>query len=141
MPDVVLDASLALRWVLRDEHSAPAEVLRTRWADGEVRVVVPHLFWGEIANGLYQAYRRDRVSWEEVQEGFLLSTSSGILVIDASAEVHQRALELARALNADTPYDLIYVALAQSLEVEFWHCDRRLTNLLEGRYPWVKYVG
>lgn len=141
MPDAILDPSLALRWILPDEHSLPADQAMTQWGNGELRAVVPHLFWAELINGLYQAQRQQRLSWDEVMRGVDFFIDGGLPTVDFGPGIYRRALEMAGQHGPAATYDFVYVALAQSLDIEFWHCDRHLANLLEGHYSWVKYVG
>ena len=57
----VLDASLALGWVLPDESSERARAFLRELPAGE-ELWVPALWWYEIANGLCAAHRRGRIT-------------------------------------------------------------------------------
>lgn len=141
MPDIVLDASVALRWVLRDERSSPADAVFVQWEKGELQILVPPLFWAEVINGLYQAHRRQRLSWERVQEGFLLLATLDFQTVVVDLDLYQQALLKAREFSAEATYDFVYIAFAQAHGIEFWHSDRRLADRLQGQLAWVHYVG
>ncbi|MHB1842617.1 MAG: type II toxin-antitoxin system VapC family toxin [Sulfobacillus sp.] len=56
----VLDASVALAWVLPGERSVPALRLRDLAVKDGHRLLCPPISWYEIANALRVASRRDR---------------------------------------------------------------------------------
>ena len=141
MPDVVLDASLALRWVLPDERTASADRVLNQWETGNLQIVVPPLFWAELVNGLFQAYRRQRIQWGEAEEGFRLFATRHIRVSDLDTQAYGRTLQMAHQLSPNAAYDLVYLALAQSLGIEFRHSDRRLDTSLGNQFPWARYIG
>ena len=65
MTTVVLDASVAAKWFL----PSPSETLRDeafnllgQYANGELRFIVPDLFWPEFGNILWKAARQGRCS-------------------------------------------------------------------------------
>jgi predicted nucleic acid-binding protein len=67
---VVLDASVAVKWFL----PASGEPLRNealglmrRYANGEIRFVVPDLFRAETANILWKAVRQRRITIKEAE--------------------------------------------------------------------------
>ena len=67
MDKVVVDASLALRWVLKDEKEVRADTLLSQWAMSLTRMLVPPLFLSEIANALYLSVRRSRLTLKEAR--------------------------------------------------------------------------
>ena len=44
-------------------------------------------------------------------------------------------------MNAPRLYDAFYVALADIEGCELWTADRRLTNLVQPRFPQVHWLG
>ena len=69
MSDLVLDASLALRWFLEDETDRKYN-LAVLASLSEKRAIVPVLWFYEVGNGLLMAHRRKRISLEQI-EAFL----------------------------------------------------------------------
>jgi len=65
--DFVLDASLALQWFLDDEGDRKYS-LSVLAALSEKRATVPILWLYEVGNGLLMAYRRKRISLQQVEE-------------------------------------------------------------------------
>ena len=107
----VLDASVALAWVLPDEGSEPAASVLARLADENA--IVPEVWPLEVANVLVVAHRRGRLSTPELQRAVadLLA-----LPIEVDQETHGRALGaiLQVAASRDlSAYDAAYLELAQ----------------------------
>ncbi len=69
MNEFVLDASVALQWILEDEADRIYS-LGVLASLSEKRAFVPTLWYYEIGNGLLMAYRRKRISKEQI-DGFL----------------------------------------------------------------------
>jgi predicted nucleic acid-binding protein len=67
--DLVLDASLALQWFLEDETNREYS-LGVLASLSERRALVPLIWFYEIGNGLVMAYRRKRISPDQI-DGFL----------------------------------------------------------------------
>ena len=124
MSEFVLDASLALRWFLEDETNREYS-LKILDSLGEKQAAVPLLWFYEISNGLLMAYRRKRITVEQI-DAFL--TRLEALPIEVSAQRPREILELA-ALARDqglTVYDSAYLALAKQLSLPLATTDSDL---------------
>lgn len=64
MTRVVVDASVAVKWYLPEEHTLAA----VRLLDTGVGLVVPDLFFGEIGNVLWKWWRRGDLSSERITD-------------------------------------------------------------------------
>jgi predicted nucleic acid-binding protein len=110
LSDFVLDASLTLQWFLEDEADR-AYSLAVLASLSEKRALVPLLWFYEVGNGLLMAYRRKRISLDQM-DGFLRRLAA--LPIDTA---HETAAEifglpsLARSHEL-TNYDAAYLAIA-----------------------------
>jgi predicted nucleic acid-binding protein len=62
---VVVDASLAVKWLVREIHSDKAYALAHSWAREGVSPMVPYLMPVEVANALYKRVIRKEVSLQE----------------------------------------------------------------------------
>ena len=72
MSTIVVDASVAAKWFLPAKGEMLTEEafgLFRRYAIGEIRFVVPDLFWAELANVLWKAVRRVRCSKAAAETG------------------------------------------------------------------------
>lgn len=138
---ICVDASVAAKWILPEEHSEQADALYTASIRAGEPVVAPPLLPVEVTNILRQRMRGERpISLAEATE--LLERFLAIqLSITTSPGLHRQALELADRYQLPAVYDAHYVALAQILECELWTADRRLLRTLHGRLDFVKWIG
>ena len=114
----VIDASVALKWVLPENGSEAAAALRT------TMLHAPHLLLVECGNALWVRVRRNVLSAAEAKACFdLLSDAPVALAPDA--ELMPAALTLALELD-QTVYDCLYLALAVKRDASLVTADRRL---------------
>jgi predicted nucleic acid-binding protein len=108
--DLVLDASLALRW-FPDDEADREYALGILASLSKNRAVVPILWFYEVGNGLVMACRRKRITYDQV-EGFLQRVKA--LPIEAAEFSPAEILELPAVAQAHklTNYDAAYLALA-----------------------------
>ena len=124
MSDFVLDASLALQWFLEDEADRKYS-LAVLASLSEKRTSVPLLWFYEVGNGLLMAYRRKRITFDQIG-GFLTRLSA--LPIEAAQQTASQILELpvlAQSHNL-TNYDAAYLALANRLNLPLATTDSEL---------------
>ena len=90
MSDFVLDASLALQWFFEDETDRKY-TLGVLASLSEKRALVPLLWFYEVGNGLLMAFRRNRITVDQIQ-AFLTRFKN--LPIDAAQQTPAEILEL-----------------------------------------------
>jgi len=122
--DLVLDASLALQWFLDDETDRKYS-LSVLASLSEKRALVPILWFYEVGNGLLMAYRRKRITIEQIV-GFL--TRLKALPIDAAQQTPAEILELPALAESHglTNYDAAYLALARAFKLPLATMDSSL---------------
>jgi predicted nucleic acid-binding protein len=109
----VLDASVALAWVLDRNADPYAALVQQRVQAGE-RAIVPVLWQLEVTNVLAMVLRRGVLTADEVEEGlryfegFLTAQAEVVSTLPGMREI----LRLARELDL-TSYDALYVDLAR----------------------------
>jgi len=138
---IVLDASVAAKWFLPASGETLVEeatALFGRYAKGELRFIVPDLFWPEIGNILWKAVRQNRCSKDSAEES-ISSLAARKLPTISSEQLLPEAFAIATSFNR-TVYDSIYVALAITSKSELVTADERLANALAARLP-VKWLG
>lgn len=125
---IVVDASVAVKWVIPEELSDQAESLRGR-AD---RLLAPDLLLPEAANALWKKLLRREITTREAAQALDLLMASG-LDLRPSGPLLGRALTLAQRLRHPV-YDCIYVALAQAEGATLVTADQRLlARIARGR--------
>jgi predicted nucleic acid-binding protein len=137
----VVDASVAARWFLPaagETLTQQALQLLRHYAAGELRFLVPDLFWAEFANIMWKAVRQRRwplasaeVAVRAMRERNFPSVSSLTLLEDAFA--------IASAFD-QTVYDGLYVAFAVTSKTQLITADERLANALAAHLP-VRWLG
>ncbi len=139
---VVVDTSIAIKWVLREDDSQTAFALLTEWTDKDFQVIAPALLAYEVANGLYKKIRKGEISLARAREALAEVLLIG-LELDFSQDptLSTRAIELANQYGLSAAYDAHYLALAESEGCEFWTADKRLWNAISGKLAWVRWMG
>lgn len=124
MQRFVLDASVALAWLFRDEET-PASMAIHAMTDDHQIVVPPHWF-AEMANGIRQGERRERCTPDDVPAFLNLL---GLLSFDvmglAPFEQFSLLLPLARE-HGLTVYDAAYLHCAVSHGLPLATFDQQL---------------
>lgn len=124
MSDLVMDASLTLQWFLEDEvdRQYGLSVLASLTSK---RVLVPTLWFYEVGNGLLMAYRRKRITYDQI-DGFL--TRLKALPIEAAEQRPTELLELPSLAQkySLTNYDAAYLALAMRFRLPLATTDADL---------------
>lgn len=126
MPALIVDASVAVKWILpepdRDLALALLAASNTLIAPGLLLLEAANVFWLRTKQGLLTA--------EEARRGLQLLEAALVIEPDDPALAH-RALEI--ALTLDHPaYDGFYLALAERHGAMLVSEDRRLRAKLAG---------
>ncbi|MGA7218695.1 MAG: type II toxin-antitoxin system VapC family toxin [Candidatus Sulfotelmatobacter sp.] len=141
MTSLVLDASVAVKWVIpaaQESFTHESLQLLKRHMDGDIRFVVPDVFWAEVGSVLWKGVRRKRWNQSVARVGLAEIIKRNFLTF-SSLELLPEALILALAYERSI-YDCIYVALAIQFRTEMITADERLANALAARLP-VKWLG
>jgi len=137
----VIDASVAAKWFLPAEDGALADEslhLLRRYANGEIRFLVPDLFWAELGNIFWKAVRQGRWSKTSVDTAVAALKTLKLTGVP-SEDLLERALTIATVFDR-TVYDSLYVALAIDCRSYLVTADERLANSLAAHLP-VKWLG
>lgn len=121
---LVVDASVAVKWLVEEEDSDAAEGL----LDGSRELFAPGLMASEVGNAL----------WRKVRMGELERSHAGVLAAAISEiavrwmpddEIGPDAVRLSLALDRPV-YDCVYLALAHRLGATLVTADVRFVNAL-----------
>ena len=130
----VVDASIAVKWVIPEALSDLADRVR----DGEADVLAPDLLLGEVANALWRKTAAKEISAREADAAFDLVRRSGI-DLRPTGPLLPRAMDVARRLDHPV-YDCVYLALAEREGASFVTADQRLLRRLSSRRLVVSIV-
>ena len=137
----VLDASVAVKWFLptHDEpFAAQARQLLQEWADEIVTLLVPDLFFAEVANVLWKAVRARRCSLQEAEFSLARLEAAAIPSL-SSLKLLEQAFAIA-ARHGRSLYDSLYVAMAAKSNAQLITADEKLVNALAGHYS-IRWLG
>jgi predicted nucleic acid-binding protein len=112
--------------------------LLKRYAVGEVRFVVPDLFWAELANILWKAVRQQRLPLASAESALRAVRDRNFPTVCCHMLLVE-AFTIATAFDR-TAYDALYVALAVNSKSQLVTADERLANALAAHLP-VKWLG
>lgn len=132
MKQIVIDASVAAKWLLPDEDHPQAELIKKDFAGRELSVAVPMFIFYEINNLLKSAVSSNRI---KPQEAIDLYKS----FLDIEFTVHSLkhlflpTLNLALKLNISS-YDASYIVLAEYLQISFFTADEKLVKKANNQY-------
>ena len=125
MSRFVIDASTGAKWFLSEVHSGAARRLLSAKHD----LLVPDLFFPEIASILWKRVRRGEIS--EPDAGAILQTV-GEMPLQLHSAWPLVALALPLACRTDrTVYDCLYLALALREEAPMVTADEKFYNALK----------
>lgn len=123
---LVVDASIALKWVMTEAGSDEASLLLADMVDRDLSLVAPEHLLGEIGNGL-----RKRVAQGALSADDALAAMEAIAALDlelvGGSERWFRSLSAALQWEVTT-YDALYVLLAVDLDAELITADVRLAE-------------
>jgi predicted nucleic acid-binding protein len=135
----VVDASVVLKWFLREADSAAADLLLEKFLNDEVELLAPDLMLVEAASALWKrAMIRKDLSTDEATLIYrdLLTLPLSLI---ASGIVADAALQVALKHNHSI-YDALYCALAIERRCDFVTADRALANKLQGVFPFIVHL-
>ena len=121
---VVVDASLAVKWLVEEEDSDKAHAVLESWVSQDITRVAPYLMPFEVANALHRRVVRGELSVGDSAR-MIARLLGSRLELHQPPTLHLRALELASQLSQPAAYDAHYLALAEEFSCELWTADQR----------------
>jgi predicted nucleic acid-binding protein len=128
METLVIDASVAVKWMIEEDGSGYAIGLRPRH-----RFAAPDLLMAESSNVLWKKVHRGELTYEEAILAARLLARADIELFST-----RNLLETATSLAIDLGhpvYDCIYLALAQKAQWRFVTADKSYLRILNESKP------
>lgn len=138
---ICVDASVVVKWLIKEERSERARALYHAAVLADVPIVAPPLLPLEVTNIFRQRMRvADGIS---LVEAIALLDEFLALPIEIKNPpgLHRQALVLADANGLPAAYDAHYLALAEHFGCEFWTDDQRLLRQVGDNLPFVRPIG
>lgn len=142
MREVVVDASLAAKWVVAEPLEKEAKALLSEWLEDGVTIIVPPLWEAEVDTALEKRIYWGRRKLDPAQVDLARKALDLVPVsVKYVSKVRRRARKIARQFKQEMVYDSTYAALAQIQGCEFWTADKRFYRAVKGKLGFVKYLG
>ena len=137
---IVVDASVAAKWILSEEHSDLALALLSDCKRARVRMLAPALLPIEAASIVRTRILRGQFTIEEARKA-LSALISLEITITADPALSYLALDVAHSYQLRSIYDSHYVALAMREGCDLWTADKKLVDLIATHMPSVRWIG
>lgn len=126
--NLVIDASVLIKFYIPETLSDKAEQLLTRVEQGDVMLLAPDLIYPESGNILWKKRGMRELTRSEVEE-----ITDAIVLLPLKIEASKPLLPLAMDISIAygiTVYDAMYVSLARIYETTMMTADRKLVDSL-----------
>jgi predicted nucleic acid-binding protein len=137
----VLDASVAAKWFLPAKYERLTEealALLGKYVQGEVKFIVPDIFWAELGSAFWKAIRLGRFDKSSALEALRYLKNCDLPVYTA-VTLLDTAFAIAITFDRSV-YDSLYVALAVHSRAPLITADERLVSSLASHFP-VRWLG
>jgi predicted nucleic acid-binding protein len=123
---LVIDASVAVKWVVEEDGTPQALALR-----GRAKLIAPELLMAECANILWKKVRRRELSKDEAVLAARILQAADIELL-STRSLLETATRI--AIELDHPaYDCLYIAQAVEAGCRFVTADESLVRVLDQR--------
>ena len=136
---VIVDASLAVKWLVPEEDSDLALRLANSWAAAGIRRVAHRWFPVEVASALHKRVLRGELS-PSGAAALIDDLSDYEVILYDRTPVHYHAFRIAAELRQRWIYDSFYLALAIELDCPLWTADRNFFHAAIQNYPQIHYI-
>ncbi len=126
---IVVDTSIALKWIRIEVYTTQAEALRDDHLRRRDTIYAPSLLVSEAASGLHRFARDGSLTQTEAIAG--LDEMLAILRIrPVSRTIAKRAMAIANQTNVKHAYDVQFLALAERLNCDLWTADEEFQKAM-----------
>ncbi|MEK7399446.1 MAG: type II toxin-antitoxin system VapC family toxin [Candidatus Poribacteria bacterium] len=135
-----IDASVAVKWVLRDEMwRKKARRLLYDSIMLNISLIAPPLFEYETDSVLQERLYFGKLTVTEADTAIEKLNSIGVQIVNETNMI-KCARDIARCFNQTKIYDSAYAALAQIRGCEFWTADKVFYDAVKSTLPFIKYL-
>jgi predicted nucleic acid-binding protein len=133
MSDMVVDSSVAAKWVIAEADSGQALRLVSEIAVKGERLFVLDLALIEVGNAIWKQVHRGRITPAEAK-GLLAALLQSPVHIEAAHQLLSPAMEIAVKYDRAI-YDALFVALAQRHGIQGVTADEALYHAVRADFP------
>lgn len=130
MKGYVVDASVAVKWLIPEEYSEKAMKLLEAWVKQELELNAPRLLRLEVTNALTKYAARGLLKVEQLVQGFQIFREIAITYSDEDWQLIEEALNASTTMDLSI-YDAIYIVLAKKLNATLITADGKLVDKIK----------
>ena len=136
---VIIDASVAIKAILPNPLQKHCLALVQTFV--EVQPAAPALWVYETTSAISKAVHFKQLTESEGRQALEQVDALGMQIFVPDIDQNRSAFDWTRRLKRASAYDSFYLALAQTLDCDFWTADKRLFNALkDARLEWLHWV-
>jgi predicted nucleic acid-binding protein len=133
MLKVVIDSSVAIKWLITESYSPQAEQILQHYQSGDIEMLVPELIYAEVGNVIWKKHEFQGLGGEDAR-AVMLSFLHLPLNVVPTQQLLIDAFQLAITYRR-TVYDSLYLALSQREQCEFITADEKLVHAVQRVLP------
>ncbi len=141
---LVVDANIAIHYVLQTAVPWQEQLLQLwrAWSESGVRLCAPRLWISETFSAVHVILKAGQIGPAEARATLEFLEELELEFFDENFVLCQNAFAWANKIGQSKIYDSIYLALAESLNAEFWTADQLLAGAAQkAGAAWVHWVG
>jgi len=140
MAEWVIDASVAIKWVVKGEpfRYKARQLLRGARMQN-ITLIGPPLLEYELESNLQRRLHHGRATIAAVDASLSTFYAVGVRIV-THPDMVVRAREIARQFKQERIYDALYTALAELRGGEFWTADEAFYDAVKTGFSFVKYL-
>jgi len=123
----VLDASVALKWVLDEPNVESALILRDEFVNQKIELIAPDILPIEIAHVISKGFRTRQFSAAEA-DSYMADLNTSIPDLVSSQALLSRAFRISQKTRTGM-YDALYLALGEIERIKVVTADVRMAKL------------
>jgi len=124
--EIIIDASVVVKWFIEENDSDKAVFIRDKFIDGKVELYVPTLLYFEVLNALKYSQLFRPTELEDAGESI---ENYGFKVILIKNEIRKHMIKVAVDYDLSI-YDASYLGLSIGLEKIFCTADEKIIKKL-----------
>jgi len=136
--EFVVDASVAVKWILPEEGHSQALQLLELYQNEELDLIAPYLLISEVGNVLWKRVRRQEITPASASRCFEQLLLDCPILLDSPA-VQASSLHLALAHDC-TVYDCLYLAWALEERCDLITADKKFFQAARPAYSCVRLL-
>lgn len=126
MSEIVIDASVVVKWFIEEIDSDKARFLRDKFIDGKIELTVPSLLYFEVLNALKYSQLFDQSELDDAGESL---ENYGFNVITIKDEIRKHMIRVA-VDHEMSIYDASYLGLSIGLGKIYCTADEKIIKKL-----------